>query len=297
MTWSSVASSDRLVLADLHLHSRYSDGSYTVADGLEIARNRGVHCVSFVDHDTTAGTVAAVEHGRRLGIRVIPGVEISAYDFARSRRVHILGYGYREAGPSISRLCAPTLAARDRTTREQVAILGASGYDLSIREVEAVARGSHDVEAHPKAVLYKQHIMMALVEKGYCDSIYSGLYRQLFKNAGICAREIPYVDAFDAVEAIREDGGIAVLAHPGQLDSWELAEELISAGLGGIELHHEDHSLADRRRVIELCRRFPSLLLTGGSDDHGVFGSVNHVGDICAPRGTAERLIALQANH
>ena len=80
----------------------------------------------------------------------------------------------------------------------------------------------------------------------------------LFKDGGICIcdRDITYVDARDAVAAIVEDGGLPVLAHPGQLDSYDLVEELVPLGLAGIEQHHSDHAPADHARCAQLAERF-----------------------------------------
>jgi hypothetical protein len=160
--------------------------------------------------------------------------------------------------------------------------MAAAGYPISIGEVEAEAKGA--------AVLYKQHAMSVLVRKGRADSIYGAEYRKLFGAGGTCAGDIRYVDAFDALRAIHEDGAVAVLAHPGQLDSWELLDELLLAGLDGVELYHESHSLADHEKVLARLETRPGMILTGGSDDHGSLGSINAMGDIRAPFGALEAL-------
>ena len=119
--------------------------------------------------------------------------------------------------------------------------------------------------------------MDALTDEPFTSADYRTLYRSLFKNGGICDRDIEYVDARDAVRAIVEDGGVAVLAHPGQLDSYDLLPDLVDCGLGGIERFHPDHTAADHARCADLAERY-NLLCTGGSDYHGRFGAVKSVG-------------------
>ena len=125
--------------------------------------------------------------------------------------------------------------------------------------------------------LYKQHIMAALTDEPYVSAAYRALYRSLFKNGGICDRDIAYVDARDAVTAIVEDGGLAVLAHPGQLDSYDMVPALAECGLGGIERFHPDHTPIDHARCANVAERY-GLICTGGSDYHGRFGGIPYLG-------------------
>ena len=206
---------------------------------------------------------------------VVPGIELSCSDPKRGRRAHLLGYAYRLPAPSLTAFCSPTLAARDALTRRQVGILAKAGWPVSIEEVEA--------EAGQGAALYKQHVMAVLLRKGAADALIGSVYRSLFKGGGPCDLEIDYPDVREALDAIHADGGLAVLAHPGQLDSWELLDELAEAGLDGAELYHEDHGLRERELVLAAKARYPWLLLTGGSDFHGAYGSKVAIGDIVAP--------------
>ncbi|MFW5848223.1 MAG: inositol monophosphatase family protein [Spirochaetota bacterium] len=272
------------MIGDLHLHTNHSDGSQSPAEALVAARERGLDFVSYVDHDTTAGTAEAVRIGRRLGIAVIPGVEISAYDFQRSRKVHILGYNYRLPATNIEALCRPLREARHANTLRQIGEIRAAGYEISEADVREHAAG-------PDPCLYKQHIMLALIAAGYTSSIYSPLYTQLFRSGGPAAHDIEYADAREAIRAIHADGGLAVLAHPGQLDSYDAVGDLVEAGLDGIELFHEDHARSDHRRIRDIAERH-DLFTTGGSDDHGEYGSEVHVGEICAPPGALEAITA-----
>lgn len=279
------------MIADLHIHTTLSDGSFTPSEALLEAKRRGLDCIALCDHDTTAGAAFAVGLGLRAGVAVIPGVEISAFDFERGRKIHLLGYRYSSPAREIERLCAPVRAARHATTVEQISLLADAGYPVDEEGVRRIALGrmSEAERALWPGVLYKQHVMALLIERGLTTEINGELYRKLFKGGGIAAREIEYIDVFAALAAIKADGGRAVLAHPGQQDSFDLVEALVAAGLDGIELYHEDHTPEHHRRILELARDH-RLILTGGSDEHGALGSIHAIGDIRAPDGAAEAL-------
>lgn len=260
--------------ADLHVHSTFSDGANTVEEVLFMAKKRGVTHLSFVDHDTVKGTTYAVELGNCVGVTVIPGIEISAYDFKRNRKVHILGYMYDEQAANIQELCQPLLERRHKNSIWQAQALIDNGYGLSLDKLDEGCKTSR--------VLYKQHIMAAMMDLPYTHRDYQKLYKSVFKNNGICARDITYVDAIEAVKAIKADHGVAVLAHPGQMNSYDFIPELVSAGLDGIECNHLDHTEDDRKKIMEYATKY-NLVLSGGSDFHGRFGAEIGIGDIECP--------------
>jgi predicted metal-dependent phosphoesterase TrpH len=263
-----------MIRGDLHVHTRRSDGSYTPEEALLLARQLGLSYISFTDHDTVDRTTELVILGESLGVTVIPGVEISAWDTSRGRKVHLLGYGFNVPAPNIQRLCDPLLEARHINTLRQCSILRELGYSIEESDLLAVAGGS--------PVLYKQHIMKVLTDAGQADGIYGSLYRKFFKEGGPASGDIQYLDIFDALDAVQADGGLGVLAHPGQLDSWDLIPDLVDRGLAGVEAYHESHSIEDSVRALAIAEQY-GLLLTGGSDDHGDLGSVVHMGEIQCP--------------
>lgn len=259
----------RMVRADLHVHTTVSDGSLSFAGVLAQAQNLGLTHLGFTNHDTTQGLDSAIELGESFGITVVPGIEISAWDAYRKRKVHVLGYGLRDTSSAVEALCAPVLARRNALSHWQLDRLIEAGYAINVPLALAYEQAS--------TALYKQHLMAALTGAPHESDEYKRLYRSLFKGEGICARDIEYVDARDAVRAIVEDGGVPVLAHPGQLDSYGMVDELVSCGLCGIERFHPDHDLRDWAVCNMLADRY-GLICTGGSDYHGAFGDVPHVG-------------------
>lgn len=260
--------------ADLHVHTNVSDSNYSIEETIQQAKKNGVQYLGIVDHDTTVGLEKALKIGEKYQVKVIPGIEISAYDFKKKRKIHILGYNFDLKAVNIQKLCDPIIQRRYENCIWQIERLIENDYNISLEEVEA--------KANKSTCLYKQHIMAVLMEKGYTDSIYSDLYRELFKDKGICARDIEYVDAFKAVEAIKKDKGLAILAHPGQTNSYEIIEELQEVGLDGLELYHEDNSPEDYKRIMEYALKY-NFLLSGGSDFHGDYGGKTDIGELPVP--------------
>lgn len=257
------------MIADFHVHTTMSDGSNTFEEALQQACARGIARIAFTNHDTTVGLGEASLLASRYNIEVVGGIEVSAWDARRQRKVHILGLGVHEGAPALAALCNPLLERRRANSLWQLDRLIESGYDVDIEYALALGRAS--------TCLYKQHLMGALTREPYSSPVYRRLYRSLFKGGGICDRDITYVDAHDAVAAIVKDGGLAVLAHPGQLDSYDLVPSLVACGLGGIECHHPDHTPADRARCVDLAEHY-QLICTSGSDYHGRFGSIPYLG-------------------
>lgn len=257
--------------ADLHVHSYYSDGSSSLEELAQMAAARGVTHLGLVDHDTVKGIQQAREIGKQYGVTVLPGVEISAYDFERNRKVHILGYLFTEEATHINTLCEPLLERRHANSLWQIQQLQEHGFAIRLEDVKDKAKHSE--------VIYKQHIMDCLLDDPFGTPIYRSLYEELFKGNGICARDIEYVDAVDAVRAIKADHGFAVLAHPGQLDSYALIPELVKHGLDGIERNHPDHQKEDIWKVERMATEY-GLLMTGGSDFHGNYGMPIEIGEV-----------------
>lgn len=273
---------------DLHSHSVYSDGSHTVEELIAQARAAGLAGIAVTDHDSLSQLAAVRACARAEGFPVLAGLEISAACAATGRKVHILGFGLSAtvdgSGP-VERLVRKTLRARSANTLWQAwticKVMASAPQPVEALERAGAARadaidGAFSLDAvwrvcHSSTGVYKQHIMEALVHRPYLDEIYQKVYRSLFKGSGVCASDISYPEATDAVRVIREQGGVPVLAHPGQMDSWSIIPDLVEAGLMGIEVYHPDHDAKDEQRAREAAVHH-GLMMTGGSDYHGRYG-------------------------
>lgn len=253
---------------DLHVHSDFSDGKDSVNKVLDLAKSRDVTMLSFVDHDTNLTYNEALPYAKSLGIDLIPGIEISAYDYKRKRKVHILAYQYDLKATNIKKLTEPLLNRRHQHSLSQIDKIREYGIDVDMNKVmETVG---------PLGVVYKQHIMHAICDEHYTDPRYTTKYRTLFKNQGPASGDIAYIDCLDALKAIRLDKGLAVIAHPGQLNSYELIEEYHEY-IDGVEKYHPDHNQEDYDKVDALVDKY-DFFITGGSDYHGDFGATVEIG-------------------
>ncbi|MGL4454195.1 MAG: PHP domain-containing protein [Sarcina sp.] len=255
---------------DMHIHSNISDGS----DGLEKIINEakliGLDGIAITNHDTVYGLDEAVKIGGKVGVKIIRGIEISAYDYKRNQKVHILGYNFNKSD-CIEKICKETRLDRHENSIKKLDTLLNRGYEIDREKI--IDRSKFG------GVLYKQHIMHDLIEKGYADTLYGDVYKALFKT-GDLSKDISYVDCFEAIKAVQNDGGIAVLAHLGELKDVNLLYELLEFGLDGIEVNHAKNRIKERVLIRDLAKKH-NLILTGGSDYHGIYGDTFLGQEVC----------------
>ena len=247
---------------DLHLHTTHSDGSFSPAAVLEFAKTAGVTALAITDHDIVAGIPDALEVGSRLGIEIIPGVEISSR-YGESE-LHILGYCIDWRHPRLHERLKSLRESRYQRNPRIIEKLNGLGLDITYEEVQALA-GTESVG--------RPHIARVLMDKKLVSSAKEAFDRYLAEGRpAFVPRQLPPPE--EAVAWIREAGGVAVLAHPTWVkESSEglssLIERLKAAGLGGIEVHYSTHNPKQTAEYLNLAKRF-DLLITGGSDFHGV---------------------------
>ncbi|WP_100486547.1 PHP domain-containing protein [Sporolactobacillus pectinivorans] len=256
---------------DLHCHTNVSDNSFSIEEVLHIAKRNHVDHLAITDHDTTIGLHQAMNLGKSKDLDIIPGIEISAYDFLRDRRAHILGLYIKPGHPALEELCQPLREARQNASQEMVEKLIQAGYEIEWDEVSKLAEAGTGV--------FKQHIMHVLIKKGYTNSIYGDLYKKIFSRGepkGVAFVPIRYLEAIDAIQAIREAGGVPVLAHPGQFDNFPAVPDWVRAGLEGIEVHHPLNNEQAEKKAQDLAGKY-HLIQTGGSDFHGFYTDTGSV--------------------
>lgn len=249
--------------ADLHCHTKLSDGSVGIEDLIVIAQKSGINTIAITDHDCLAGTVRGQVIGKRHGVTVIPGVELSAFDGEVGKKVHILSY-LAEKPDRLEGLCKRTSVARKRAG--QIMMLKvASRFPVSNDFIINHASGSTN--------LFKQHIMHALMDAGYTNKIYGDLYDALFspESETNLLAPVKYPDVKDVIDEIHNAGGIAVLAHPSLYDNFDEIDKYIEMGLDGIEVWHPEASGEDIEKLSTICKK-NKILMTGGSDFHGIYG-------------------------
>ncbi|MGI5818773.1 MAG: PHP domain-containing protein [Armatimonadota bacterium] len=264
---------------DLHIHSTYSDGSQNPEEIVAEAIEKKLTAIAIADHDTVKGVRPAVEAARGSELLVIPAVEIST-EFQKTE-VHILGYWIELDNEQLHAKFAYVREARRRRANEIVGKLRQHGVEITIEDVIAQSDG---------VSLGRPHVAQALIEAGYVSGMQEAFDRFLGRDRAAFVRRYK-LSPYDAVEAIRNAGGCAVLAHPGLGVSDFVIEGLIEAGIEGLEAYHTHHSPSNTRRALRIAEEH-GLLVTGGTDSHGPRGSHPvEVGDVDVPDSCAEALV------
>ena len=272
-------------MIDLHTHSTFSDGSLTPAELVDLAVKEALTAVSLTDHDTTAGIPSFLEACAARKMIGISGVEISV-DF-NPGTMHMLGYHVDPQSPVLGDALAKMREGRDGRNGQILAKLNKLGMNITMEDV--LKHASEDVVGRP-------HFAQALMAKGYISAPKQAF--ELYLGKGKPA----YVDRFRltpeiGIDAIRQAGGVAVLAHPSTLglkdkELHEFVSAMAEAGLQGIEVYYSEHSPVQISYYTALAKEL-KLLMTGGSDFHGKltpdtrlgrgFGSLRVADDLLGP--------------
>lgn len=257
---------------DFHIHTNYSDGEATPVEIVRRAKELDYDMISITDHDGVDGVREALIAGETAQIKVVPGIEL-ATETEEGIGLHILGYHIDVDNPHLKAVLAALRERRENRNSKLVAVLNDLGYEITIEEL---------LEKQPSGFIGKPVIARTLVEKGYISD-----YKEAFKEGRILgSKEAKAVkkeklQAFQAIELIKEAGGMAVLAHPiqtrgiGAKDSEEFYENieiiikrLKSQGLKGLECYHPDQNHRQTMRFVALAEKY-HLHITRGSDFHG----------------------------
>ncbi|MEE9277410.1 MAG: PHP domain-containing protein [Dehalococcoidia bacterium] len=268
--------------ADFHLHSTKSDGILTPREVVAKAAANGVTVMALTDHDTTAGVAEAAAVGEELGVRVIPGLELSA-DLPEGGDAHLLGYFRTIDSPRLQSQLAAFRDGRNERGQTMLAKLDALGLPLDWERVLAIAG---------EAAVGRPHVARAMVERGYVASV-----RQAFDDylhtGGPADASREKLPPETALHLLRECGGVAVLAHPSFLPNPAAAvDRLLPAGLQGIEVYYKNYTeaqIAEFKALADAKGLFP----LGGSDYHGIHDDEREPGDIPLPNDVVAAFLAL----
>ncbi|MHC5011257.1 MAG: PHP domain-containing protein [Planctomycetota bacterium] len=247
---------------DLHAHTHRSDGTLTPTALVELAAEIGLAALAVTDHDTTVGLEEAIATGKRVGVEVLVGCEISTR--IASGVVHVLAWGFDREDHTFQAFLDEVWQGRERRNAKMLARLAELNLPLTHEEVARHAYGH---------VVARPHFALAMVERGYVRDAREAFQRYLSDTGpAYVLAEMPHPTA--AVRAVRAAGGVSSVAHPkqirldGRASYAALFSELKAAGLNGIEIDHPSHNLAQREMFRSLADEL-DLVPTGGSDFHG----------------------------
>ncbi len=257
--------------ADLHVHTNLSDGSDSVYEVLALAERNNVSLISITDHNTVAAyTEEAFSEARRLGVELIPGVELDVIH--DGKQYHMLGLGVDHKNTELQKACAHNALVQEEYNLSLLRLLerdglGAVEADYERYEIPA-GRGGWK-------------LLNYLLDSGITGSLREGL--KYYGQYGFNSNTIRFISLKEATEIVKGAGGVPILAHPGEQipyeqyggdnsGFWSELDSLLSAGAEGVECIHPLHSFELQDELTALCRE-RGLYISGGTDYHGSFFS------------------------
>jgi hypothetical protein len=263
--------------ADLHLHTNFSDGTFTPEELVLYAQKNGLACIALTDHDTVEGCERAAEACAKVEMEFIPGAELTAEH--EDTEVHILGYFLDTKNPLLLEKISKFQSVRQNRINEMCEALNKLGVPLKAEAVFALANCKSPGRPHVARALVKEKLVATLDEA----------FERFLKKGRPAWVPKTKMSALEAVELIHQAGGLAVMAHPGLNRTDEIIPGLVQAGLDGIECFHTKHSTVMAERYLEIAERY-HLLVTGGSDCHGFSKNKPLIGTVKLPYEHVEKL-------
>jgi len=263
---------------DLHLHTHHSDGTYTPRELAQHAANARLGTIALTDHDTVEGCPATRSACEQLGVQSIDGTELTAE--ANGIELHILGYRIDLLNPQLLRETTRFQQVRQDRIREIVACLNRLQIPLQSDTVFQLANCRSPG---------RPHVARALVQERLCRSVDEAFDRFLKKDRPAWVPKCK-MSAARAIDLIHQAGGLAVIAHPALNRADHLVPELVEAGIDGIECFHSKHSAAISQHYLRLAATH-GLLVTGGSDCHGLSKGKPLIGTVSLPQEHLHRFL------
>ncbi len=240
---------------DLHMHTNHSDGFYTPKQLVHKAKEVGLNTISITDHDNLSGIKEAMFYGTKMGVEVIPGVEISSD--VKDKEIHILGYFVDIESEELDRYLKFFREERLKRAVRIVNKLNELGLFLTIDDVLEIAKNS---------AVGRPHIAQAMLNKGLIGNFYEAFNKYIGNNGPAYERKV-HISPGSAFKIITDAGGLSFIAHPGYMEE-ALLKELIDEGVDGIEVVHPSHSGEQTKFYRGIVNEY-FLLECGGSDFHG----------------------------
>jgi predicted metal-dependent phosphoesterase TrpH len=265
------------MFADLHLHTNFSDGTYTPEELAGHGKRHGLKAMALTDHDTVEGCARMSAACEADEIEFIPGTELTAE--LDGVELHLLGYDLDAANERLLKAMERFQAVRQNRIHEMVARINKLNVPLKAEDVFAMANCKSPG---------RPHVARALVKAGLCKSLEEAFDRFLKLNRPAWVPKCK-ISAMEGIELIHDAGGVAVMAHPGLNKTDEVIPKMVEAGLDGIECFHTKHTPSTSQHYLQIAKKH-SLLVTGGSDCHGLSKGKPLVGTVKLPYQHVERL-------
>jgi len=265
------------MFADLHLHTFFSDGTYSPEEVAALAQKNGLKAVALTDHDTVEGCARMTVACQAAGVEFIPATELTAE--VSGHEIHFLGYFLDPQNETLLRELAKFQEVRQRRISEMCLKLNQAGIPLQAEAVFALANCR--APGRP-------HVARALVQERFCTTLDEAFERFLRKGKPAWVPKFK-ISALDAIQLVHQAGGLAVMAHPGLNRSDEMIPQMVAAGMDGLECFHTKHSTGMTEHYLQIAENH-KLLVTGGSDCHGLSKGKPLIGTVRIPYRLVERM-------
>jgi len=243
--------------ADMHVHTNFSDSTFSPSEVVELAKREGLDAISITDHDSVEGIPVAILHASKLGIEVIPGIEITIEKDLHE--IHILGYFIDWQAEWFRDKIKIMRDSRIERMQEMIRLLKNEGIEVDFDDVMKIAG---------KGSLGRLHLAKTMMKAEKISTIQEAFRKYIgFKKS--CYVPHMVYSPKEAIGMILQAGGVPVLAHPKLIGKDEMISGLIDCGLRGIEVYHSDHDKQTEKKYLKIAQK-RKLLVTGGSDCHGL---------------------------
>ncbi len=261
----SFINKENLKFADLHTHTKHSDGTFTPSELVEYAAKQGISILSVTDHDSVSGIDEAIEAGFKAGVEIIPGIELNT-DF-KDAELHVLGYFIDYKNPEFIKKLNWFKESRIERMRMMIEKLNSNGHDITLDEVCGEAVNENGGE-NILGSIGRPHLARVMVKRKIVAEEKSAFEYYIGNGKSCYVEVLNKLSPADAVKFITEFNGVAVMAHPGLTGRDYIIGELAGKGLRGLEVYHSSHDAQAIKKYEKIAADY-NLIITGGSDCHG----------------------------
>lgn len=245
------------MFVDLHLHTTYSDGSYTPQELVKKAKKLGYSAIAVTDHDTIAGIEKSLAIGQKHNLEVIPGVEFNT--LLSGSEVHILGYYIDYQNKELTNLLDKIKKERRERIKKMIDLLKELyNFNITLDEIKEISADN---------ILGRGHIARLLTKKDHVENWEEVFDKYIGKGQPAYVKR-KKITPFKAIDIIKKANGIPVIAHPGLINDDNIVQQIINYGIAGLEVYYLEHTEKQIEYYHKLAKE-NSLLITGGSDCHG----------------------------
>lgn len=263
--------------ADLHIHTNKSDSTFSPEEVVKHAHKNSLAAIAITDHDSVSAIPLVLEYAKQYNIEIIPGIEFGAE--IGDTEAHILGYFIDFTQKWFHEKLEFLRDTRIKRMRQIVKKLNELNLDISEKDILSVSGD---------CAVGRMHMARVLMNKGYASSINEAFNRYIGKNRCAYAKKYQMTPE-EAIDIIHKLGGLSVLAHPQLMNRDSLIPSMVGHGLDGIEVYHSDHTAQGVKKYSGIADKY-GLLVTGGSDCHGIGKGKILIGTVKIPYALVEKM-------